>query len=213
MCFQWPFNSHSMLIRYILQSINIFVFKCKRPVNHSGGMLISPDSCDNQKLWCKSRLYPAILSAEIISFTRDASSFYPSTVPHSPCPLGVSLISSLFFQHGHGWEGWVLCTYCRGVCILAGLSILFLLSPPPAPVSSCAARTLPLASHLPPLFTLPMGTQHIPEPPIAPVRKWYQGLVTTNNPAQPWTKCSWRYTGRAASLEVGVLWFLSNWPA
>lgn len=152
MCFQWPFNSHSILIRYILQSINIFVFKCKRRVNHSGGMLISPDSCDNQKLWCKSRLYPAILSAEIISFTRDASSFYPSAVPPSLCPLGVSLISSLFFQHGHGREGWVLCTYCRGVCILAGLSILFLLSPPPAPVSSCAARTLPLASRLPPLF-------------------------------------------------------------
>lgn len=40
--------------------------------------------------------------------------------------------------------------------------------------------------HASPLFlTLLMGTQHIPEPPIAPVRKWYQGLVTTNNPAQP----------------------------
>lgn len=151
MCVQRPFDSHSMLIRYILQSVNIVVFKRKRPVNHIGGMSIGPDSCHNQKLWCKSRLYPAILSAEIISFTRDAPSSF-CAVPPSPYPLCVRLISSLFFQHGHGWEGWVLCTYCRGVCIPAGLSILFLLSPPPAPVPSCAARTLALASHLPPLF-------------------------------------------------------------
>lgn len=121
-CFQWPFNSHSLLIRYILQSINFFVFKCERPVNHSGGMLISPDSCDNQKLWCKSRLYPEILSAEIISFTRDApSSFYPSPVPPSPCPLCVCLISSLF--PAWSWAG--------------GMSVMHIL---PGRMHSCRAQ-------------------------------------------------------------------------
>lgn len=55
-----------------------FIFKCtcQSPVNHIGGMLISPDSYDNQKLWCNSQLYPTVLSAEIISFTRDAPSSF-----------------------------------------------------------------------------------------------------------------------------------------
>lgn len=121
-------------------------------------MLISPDSYDNQKLWCNSQLYPTILSAEIISFTRDAPSYFTLMKFLTDPALSVSIFffllvyRSLFPVWLYGREGWVLYTYCRGVCIPAGLSILFLLSPPPAPVSNCAARTLPLASHLPPLF-------------------------------------------------------------
>lgn len=172
-------------------------------MNHIVGMLISPDSCDNQKLWCKSRLYPAILSAEIISFYERCSKMQFRPDPFLSVSIfflspGLSLSLSLF-QHGHGREGWVLCTHWRGVCIPVGLSILFLSSPPPAPVSSCAARTLPLALHLPPLSYPSSGhpaysrTSH-----CSSQGNVTRGLVTTNNPAQLWTKCSWRCTGRAA---------------
>ncbi len=173
---------HFMLIRYILHSVNnLFSSAHVSPVNHIGGMLISPDSYDNQKLWCNSQLYPTILSAEIISFTRDAPSYFTLMKFLTDPALSVSIFffllvyRSLFPVWLYGREGWVSYTYCRGVCIPAGLSILFLLSPPPAPVSSCAARTLPLASHLPLFYTLPLGIQHIPESPITPVRKRYQG--------------------------------------
>lgn len=145
-------------------------------MNHIGGMLISPDSCDNHKLWCKSRLYPAILSAEIISFYERCSEMQFRPDPFLSVSILFSFscsISLSLFQHGHGREGWVLCTHWRGVCIPVGLSILFLSSPPPAPVSSCVARTLPLALHLPPLSYPSSG--HIPEPTIARVREMLPG--------------------------------------
>lgn len=200
MCFHMAV-SH-LLIRYILQRVKKNVFTLV--ACWSALILVITRNCDakvdSTLQFYQQRSFPL---REMLQ----------NAVPPWSFPLSVHLFSFfwsiyLSFPAWHGREGWVLCTYWRGVCIPVGLSILFLSSPPPAPVSSCAARTLPLALHLPPLSYPSSGhpaysrTSHCSSQENVTRR-----LVTTNNPAQPWTKCSWRCTGRAAFLEVRVLWF------
>lgn len=46
----------------------------------------------------------------------------------------------------------------------------------------CGTYATPSFTPPPSFCTLPLGIQHIPEPPIAPVRKWYQGACHSQQP-------------------------------
>lgn len=175
-------------------------------LNVTVGMLIIPESSDNKKLWCNCQLNPAILSEEIISFTRDAPSSYIITLFLPDPALSVSLVlflSIFFFQRVQGRVGWALRTDCRGVRIPAGLSILFFCLR--LQHQSQAVRHVrwpwlhtPI---FPPFLRAPGIFQHLP---FLRSGNGTRGLVATNNALQLGARRVWRYPDGTTSSKFSL---------